>query len=372
MNFDFSDDIKAVREEAKRFLQNRCPPAVVRRVLDGAATFDKELWTEIGALGWLGAGIPEELGGAGIGYDALCVLAGEIGASLAPVPFSSSAYLAAEAIMLAGDEAQKRALLPEIASGESITTLALAEGPGNPDPAAIATTCRDGRLSGTKWPVPDGAIADHAVVVASDSLGSIGFYRVSLEGEGVERRTLPTIDPTRNYATLTLAGAPAQALRGNGEGWALVQQLLDRAAVFFAFEQVGGAEAALMMARDYALERYAFGRPIASFQAIKHKLADIYVAVELARAHAYYAAWALSHDARELASAASAARVAASQAYYLASRENIQIHGGMGFTWEMNCHLHYRRAKSLSILLGSESYWQDRLIGELEHAEAAE
>jgi acyl-CoA dehydrogenase len=372
VNFDFSDDIKAVREEARRFLQNRCPPAAVRRVLDGAISFDKDLWTEIGALGWLGAGIPDEMGGSGIGDDALCVLAGEMGASLAPVPFSSCAYLAAQAILLAGDDAQKHALLPKIASGASITTVALAEGPGNPSPAAIGVTYRDGRLSGTKWPVPDGAIADHAIVVAKDSEGKIGFYHVALDGEGVARHSLQTIDPTRNYATLTFTQAPARALRANGEGWELVSRLLDRAAVFFAFEQVGGAEAALMMARDYALERYAFGRSIASFQAIKHKLADMYVAVELARAHAYYAAWALSHDAPELASAASAARVAAGDAYYLATKENIQIHGGMGFTWEMNCHLYYRRAKSLSVLLGSSGFWRDRLIEELVQVEAAE
>jgi alkylation response protein AidB-like acyl-CoA dehydrogenase len=161
-------------------------------------------------------------------------------------------------------------------------------------------------------------------------------------------------------------------LLANRGGWAVVQKLLDRAAVFFAFEQVGGAEAALHMARDYALERYAFGRPIASFQAIKHKLADMYVSLELARAHAYYAAWAISNDAPELASAAAAARIAATDAYYMASKENIQIHGGMGFTWEMDCHLYYRRAKALALLLGSAGYWRNRLIGELQRAEAGE
>jgi alkylation response protein AidB-like acyl-CoA dehydrogenase len=371
VNFDFSDEVKMMRDEARRFLKDRCPPGVVRRALDGAVVYDKELWKEIAELGWIGVGIPEKFGGSGIGAEALCVLAGELGASLAPVPFSSSAYLAVEAILLAADDTQKRCLLPDVASGESIVTVALAEGPGNPSPGAVSTTYANGVLTGTKWPVPDGEVADQAIVVAKDRDGEIGFYATALDGEGVQRKTLKTIDPTRNYATLVFRGASATPLLANGKGWALVEELLDRAAVFLAFEQVGGAETALYMARDYAMERYAFGRSIASFQAIKHKLADMYVALELARAHAYYAAWAISSDALELAGAAAAARVAATDAYYLITKENIQIHGGMGFTWEMDCHLYYRRAKALALLLGSAGYWRDRLIGELEHEEAA-
>jgi alkylation response protein AidB-like acyl-CoA dehydrogenase len=372
VNFDFSDEVKSMRDGAKRFLKDRCPSRAVRQALDGAVVYDKALWDEIAALGWIGVGIPEEFGGSGIGTEALCVLAGELGAALAPLPFSSSAYLAAEAILLAGDDKQKRELLPTIGSGECIATVALAEGPGNPAPGAITTIYANGKITGTKWPVPDGSIADQAIVIAKDTSGEIGFYAVALEGGKVGRDTLKTIDPTRNYARLVFRDAPAMPLLANRGGWAVVQKLLDRAAVFFAFEQVGGAEAALHMARDYALERYAFGRPIASFQAIKHKLADMYVSLELARAHAYYAAWAISNDAPELASAAAAARIAATDAYYMASKENIQIHGGMGFTWEMDCHLYYRRAKALALLLGSAGYWRNRLIGELQRAEAGE
>src|SRR5271155_2722178 len=158
-----------MRDEARRFLKDRCPPKVVRRALDGAVVYDKDLWKEIAALGWIGVGIPEEFGGSGIGTEVLCVLAGEIGAALAPVPFSSSAYLAAEAILLAGDDAQKHELLPKIASGESIATVALAEGPGNPAPGAVNTTYANGTITGTKWPVPDGAVADQAIVVAKDA-----------------------------------------------------------------------------------------------------------------------------------------------------------------------------------------------------------
>src|SRR5258708_3292722 len=365
MNFDFSDDVKMMRDEARRFLQDRCPTKVVRRALDGEVSYDEDLWREIARLGWTGVAIPEEFGGSGIGAEAMCLLAGELGAALAPVPFSSSVYLGAQAILLAGDTAQKSDLLPAIAAGESIATLALAEGWGNPSEAAIKTEFRDGRIIGIKTPVPDGAVADLAIAVAKDTGGCVGLYAVPLKSNFVTAKALKTIDPTRNYASLEFRSAHAIPLHGNDGGWSLVQSLLDRAAVFIAFEQIGGAEACLTMGKNYALDRYAFGRPIASFQAIKHRLADMYVSLELGRAHSYYAAWAISHDAPELAIAAAAARVAAIDAYYLNAKENIQIHGGMGFTWEMDCHLYYRRAKMLALLLGSARYWRDRLIGEL-------
>jgi alkylation response protein AidB-like acyl-CoA dehydrogenase len=365
LNFDFSEEVKMMRDEAHRFLVDRCPAKVVRRALDGEIVYDRDLWGEIARLGWLGVGLPEEFGGSGIGSEAMCVVAGEIGASLAPIPFSSSAYLGAQAILYAGDNAQKSEMLPAIASGECIATLALAEGPGNPSEAAVKTEFRNGKITGLKTPVPDGATADLAIVVARDPGGRVGLYAVPLKSDAVDSKTLRTVDPSRNYASLEFRNAHAIPLLANGDGWSLVQSILDRAAAFVAFEQIGGAEACLTMARNYALDRYAFGRPIASFQAIKHRLADMYVTLELGRAHSYYAAWAISHDAPELTAAASAARIAAIDAYYLNSKENIQIHGGMGFTWEMDCHLYYRRAKMLALLLGSASYWRDRLIGEL-------
>jgi alkylation response protein AidB-like acyl-CoA dehydrogenase len=175
-----------------------------------------------------------------------------------------------------------------------------------------------------------------------------------------------TVDPTRSHGRIVLDGAPGEPLGGAGQGWALVERLLDRAAVLVAFEQIGGAQAALEMAREYALGRFAFGRQIASFQAIKHKLADMYVGVELARSNTYYGAWALNTDAAELPVAAAAARVAASEAYYQAAKENIQVHGGMGFTWEFDCHLHYRRAKLTGLVLGSARRWKDLLVSRLE------
>jgi len=365
MNFDFSDDLKLLRDQARRFLREHSPPRAVRQVLEGEATYDDKLWTEISRMGWLGAAIPEEFGGAGLGYEGLCVLAEELGAALAPVPVSSSIYLAGEAILLGGSDAQKQAWLPQIASGERIGTFALAEGQGNPDPARIRATVKGGRLTGSKLPVADGEIAHLAVVVAKGPAGEVGLHLVDLTAPGVTRERLKTIDPSRNHARLVFADAAAEPLAG-APGWGAVQTLLDRAAILVAFEQVGGAQACLDMAKTYAMERYAFGRPIGSFQAIKHKLADIYIATELARSNAYYGAWAIATDAAQLPVAAAAARVSATDAFERASKENIQTHGGMGFTWEADCHLYYRRAKLLSLSIGSPPFWKNRLIDELE------
>jgi alkylation response protein AidB-like acyl-CoA dehydrogenase len=189
--------------------------------------------------------------------------------------------------------------------------------------------------------------------------------------DGVAREELKTLDPTRGHARFTFRNARAERLGAAGQGWDLAEALLDRAAALIAFEQVGGAQACLEMATDYAKNRYAFARPIGSFQPIKHKLADMYVAIEVARANAYYAAWALSTDAAELKLAAAAARVAASEAYHLAAKENIQTHGGMGFTWEADCHLFYRRAKLLAVQAGAPALWKEKLVRQLELKNAA-
>jgi len=338
-------------------------------VLEGPEPYDKGLWSEIAAMGWTGAAIPEAYGGVGLGHLGLCVLAEELGSALAPVPFSSSVYLATEAILAGGSEAQKRAWLPKLASGAAIGTLALAEGAGKADVRRLRTAFRNGSLSGEKLPVPDGDVADLAIVVAHGERGPV-LALVNLTTTGVSRGCIETIDPTRSHARITFNEAPAELLGAPSEGEALLRRIQDRAAVLFAFEQVGGAQRSLQMARDYALERYAFGRPIGSFQAIKHKLADVYVATELARSNAYYGAWALALNAPELPVAAATARVCASEAFFLAAKENIQVHGGMGYTWEFDCHLYYRRAKLLSLALGSTRLWKDRLITQLETANA--
>jgi acyl-CoA dehydrogenase len=368
MNFDFSDDLKQLRDQARRFLTEQSPPKLVRQVLEGGESYGTALWRGMAEMGWLGAAIPEQYGGAGLGYEGLCVLAEELGRALAPVPFASSAYLATEALLLAGSDAQKRRLLPKLADGSAIGCLALAEGTGNPDPAGVRVCAIGGRLSGSKWPVMDGGIADFAIVVARDDAGEIALFLSDLTA--VARRDLTTVDPSRNHARIDFAGAEVERL-GSQKGWPLVQRLLERAAIMVAFEQVGGADASLEMARNYAQERYAFGRPIGSFQAIKHKLADVYVATELARSNAYYGAWALSADAAELPLAATTARVSATEAFNLASKENIQTHGGIGFTWDVDCHLYYRRSKQLALVLGSAPWWKHRLVELIEMRNAA-
>ena len=364
MNFDFSDEQKQLREEARRFLADRCPTTAVRAVLEGGQSYDKALWQGLAEMGFLGAAIPEEYGGVGLGHLELCVIAEELGRALAPVPMASSIYLAAEFLMVAGSDAQKSAWLPKLASGEAIGTFALAEGVGRVTEGAIKASVTGGKLSGTKVPVPDGDIADVAVVVARSG-GQVGLFLVDLNGPGVSREAVDSIDPSRSQARITFDGAPAEALGDAGEGWKIASDVLDRAAVLVAFEQVGGADRALEMGRDYALDRMAFGRQIGSFQAVKHILADMYVAATLARSNAYYGAWALSTGSPELAVAAATARVSATDAFQHCAKNNIQVHGGMGFTWAFDCHLFYRRSNALALGLGSKSTWEDLLIDRL-------
>jgi alkylation response protein AidB-like acyl-CoA dehydrogenase len=280
MNFDFSDDQKQLRDEARRFLTEKCPPKAVRAVIDGKAPYDRELWKGLADMGFLGVAIPEAFGGSGAGHLELCVIAEEMGRALAPVPFSSTVYLAAEALLLAGSDVQKQKWLPAIAQGNAIGTLALFEGSGNPSPKAIKLTAANGVLNGTKKPVADGAIADFAIVAArTGSTGrdsDIALFLVDLTSEGVEAKALTSIDPSRNQAEISFKNVKAEPLGAANEGWSILSQVLDRAAVLIGFEQVGGSDRALEMGRDYALDRIAFGRQIGSFQAVKHMLADMY------------------------------------------------------------------------------------------------
>src|ERR1700759_5571054 len=241
MNFDFSDDQKQLRDQARKFLTEKCPPKAVREVLDGKAPYDKALWKGLAEMGFLGVAIPEKFGGAGAGHRELCVIAEEMGRVLAPVPFSSTVYLAAEALLIAGSDAQKQKWLPTIASGEAIGTLALFEGTGNPSPEAIQLAVDGGALNGTKKPVADGAIADFAVVAARTGSGGresdISLFLVDLKGGGVEVKEWTNLDPTRGQAEITFRNCKAEPLGAAGEGWSLLTQVLDRAAVLTAFEQ---------------------------------------------------------------------------------------------------------------------------------------
>ena len=366
MNFDYTDDQKALKEEARRFLTAASPLTVARAVLENPGDgYDTALWGRIVEQGWCGATIPEAYGGLGLGYVELCALAEELGRAVAPVPFASSIYFFAEALKLAGCEEQKSQLLPLVASGELIGTLAVSEGAGVLTDARIAAKVSCGKLSGTKLPVADGMAAARAIVLAKGEDG-LSLYLVDLRGEGVTRQAVSNIDPTRGAASISFDGASVEPLGEVGKGLQTLKSIQERGAILLAFEQLGGADRCLEMARDYALERYAFGRPIGSYQAIKHKLADVFVKNEVARANAYYGAWALSTDASELPVAAAAARVAGSAAYWLASKEMIQTYGGIGVTWEADCHFFYRRARHLGLVIGAPREWKRRLADGLE------
>ncbi|WP_300392745.1 acyl-CoA dehydrogenase family protein [Henriciella sp.] len=361
MNLDFSDEQKQLRDQVRRFLGENCPPSVVRNILEGEPDHDAGLYRGLAELGVLGAAIPEEYGGVGLGHLELCVVAEELGRVLAPVPVASSIYLTAECLMQAGSEEQKSEWLPRLAAGEAIGCFALNEGRGRMRAEKVSARFENGKLTGVKAPVADGAIADVAIVAAREAEG-VTLCLVDLKADGVSREALESIDPTRAQTRLSFDGVPASRIGGAGDGWHIASQVMDRAAILIGFEQLGGADRALEMARDYALERMAFGRQIGSFQAIKHMLADMYVSATLARSNCYYGAWALATSAAELPVAAATARVSATTAFQHCAKNNIQTHGGMGFTWEYDCHLYYRRSNALALALGSLSTWESLLI----------
>ncbi len=370
MNFDYTDEQKMLKDAARRFLSVHCTVERVRAVLDNPAkSYDELLWKSMGTQGWFGAAIPERYGGLGLGRVELCAVAEELGRVIAPVPFASTVYFLAEALMLAGNEEQKARYLPQIAAAELIGCLGTSEAPGPFTASRMEARVDRGKLTGKKIPVTD--VAGLAVVAAKEN-GQPGLFLVDLaRSAGVTRESLTTLDPTRGAAQITFSGAPAERLGAPGEGMSLLEAIMDRAAVLLAFEQLGGADRSLEMARMYALERHAFGRAIGSYQAIKHKLAEMYVKNELARSNAYYGAWALESSTADLPLAASAARVAASEAFWFAAKENLQTHGGMGFTWEVDCHLYYRRSRQLALVAGAPKLWKERLVSQLERRDAA-
>lgn len=366
MDFDFSEEQIALGDQARRMLAQQGALAAARAVMDGGLRMDGALWARIADLGWPGVTIPERHGGLGLGHLALCVIAEELGRSLAPTPFSSSIYLAAEGLMIAGSEELQALWLPQLASAEIVGTIAIAEGRDAAEPDRLGTRFENGSLYGAKTAVPDGMDATIALVLAQDMAHSgATLVLADLTGPGVTRDEVRTVDPSRGHAEIRFDGCPATPLGEPGQGWAIWNRLRDRAAILFGFEAIGGARACLDMAIDWAKERHSFARPIGSYQAIKHNLADMFVGIELARSNAYYGAWALSTDAPQLTSAAAATRTAAADAYWRAARENLHIHGGMGVTHESDCHLHYRRAKLLSLNLGSLRFWRDRLVDEI-------
>jgi len=366
MNLDFSEEQKAAGEQVQRLLTGHSGLASARRALDGRESFDRRLWAELGRAGWLGATIPEAFGGQALGYETLCCIAQEVGRSMAAIPFGVSAVLVTDALVRGGADAQRATYLPQLARGERIGALAFVEGNGALRAASGGCVFADGRLTGVRTGVSDGMSADFFLVLARSD-GQPGLYLVEGTAAGLYREPQQGIDPAHAPARLRLQGVIADPLPGL-IGWSALERLLDRAAVLVAFEQVGAADAALEMATNYARSRYAFGRLIGSFQSLKHKLADVYVANELARANAYYGAWALESEAPTLPLAAAAARVSATEALERASRELIQTHGGIAVTWEHDAHLFYRRAQHLALMLGGLREWQYRLVAQLARA----
>lgn len=359
MDFDFSSDDKMVQDQISRFLRDKCDFTVFRSVLEGDEPYAEAVWRGLSEMGVQGSAISGDYGGVDAGYLTLCLAARELGAHLAPVPFSSSIYLAAEAISRYGSELQKETWLPKLAAGQVIGTLAVSESVLEPTSDSIATTFANGKLTGVKLIVPHGLVADVAIVLAKTDEG---LSLVLTELENSKREKVDTVDPTMASATIEFSEVDAQVLGSAHDGWAAISDIYNRAAVLYAFEQIGGAEQALQMAVNYAKERFAFGRPIGSFQALKHMMADMYVALKLAESNCYYAAWALQNDTDDLDLAAATARVSATQAFQLCARDNIQVHGGMGFTWEFDCHLYYRRSNYLTLIIGGLSTWEDKLV----------
>ena len=364
MNFDFSEEQKLLQKASRDFLEANCTPPRVREIFESDTPYDEPLWRGAAEMGWQGAALPESVGGAGFGHLELALIAEEVGRAIAAIPFAPSVYLATEALLLAGDDASNAKHLPALASGDCIGTFAIAERMGQADASGIETTLSRGKLSGCKIAVPYGDVADIAVVVAKQQ-GKVVPVLVDLAGAGVKRHAVESFDPAVSQATIEFEAAPAKRLGALADGRRLVEDLRDRAAILLAFEQLGAAQRCLDIAVDFARQRYAFGRPIASFQAVKHKLADMFTAVELARSNCYYGAWALSTGAEELPVAACLARISASEAFQQCAEENLQIHGGVGFTWEYDCHLFLRRAMFQGALLGSARDWKRTLVRRL-------
>ena len=364
MNFDFSDDAKAMREAARRFLDDNAGPAAARRSMNGDAPYDAALWRAVVDLGWTAARVPEAHGGVGLSAEESCVLAEEAGRSLAPIPLTSTLAVT-EALLLAGSPEQQARWLPGIADGSVIGCAGWGEA-NAASPLGAVLTVRDGRLSGVKSPVADALGATLALVTARGA-GGVQLYLLDLAAPGVTVAPVATLDLVRRSAMVTLDNAAVEPL-GDADAY---QGWLDRAAVLAAFEALGTAAAAMGMTVAYAKDRIAFGQKIGRYQGVKHKCADMYIKLELARAHALHGAWAMSADAVELRQAASAARVASLDALAFAAEETVQLHGGIGFTWESDCQFYYRRNRQLASALGSRGWWADRLVRALERRNSA-
>ncbi|HEX2942312.1 MAG TPA: acyl-CoA dehydrogenase family protein [Rhodopila sp.] len=371
MQFSFTSEQEEFRSVLRRFLEEKSPPTLVRRLMETDAGWDRAAWRDLNQqLGLAAIHIPETYGGQGFSFIELGIVLEEMGRALLCAPYFSSTVLAATAIMNAATEAQKRDLLPPIAAGDIIATLACTEPNGQWDAggvAATATPVSGGfRLQGVKSFVVDGHTADQIIVLArrpgSSGPDGLSFFIVPGDAPGLTRRALKVLDPTRKLAMLTFDAVEATLLGEEGAAAAPFARTMTQAAVCLANEMVGGAEKLRVSALDYANLRVQFGRAIASFQSMKHKQADMLLDVELAKSAAYHAASAAADDDPDLPAVASLAKAAASEAYMQTAIHTIQIHGGIGFTWDNDTHLWFKRAKASEVFLGDPAYHREQMM----------
>jgi len=365
MNFAFSEEQEELRKMVRSFLESKSAETAVREQMETENGFDPAVWSQMaGEMALQGLAIPEAYGGQGFSFIELGVVLEEMGRALLCAPYFSSVVLAANALLESGDEDAKKTHLPGIASGETIATLATTEPSGRWDEAGITMEAKgsgkDWKLSGTKSFVLDGHTAGLIIVAARTGKG-VSLFAVKGDAAGLTRTALSTMDQTRKQAKLEFADVAATLIGNEGDGGRILASVNDLAAVALAAEQVGGAQKVLEMAVQYAKDRIQFGRPIGSFQAIKHKCADMLLEVESAKSAAYYGMWCAAEKSDELPSVASLAKAYCSEAYFHAAAENIQIHGGIGFTWEHPAHLYFKRAKSSELLFGDPTYHREQL-----------
>ena len=371
MKFSFTDEQQEFRSVVRRFMENKSPPKDVRLLMETDSGCDTEVWRQLsGDLGLTAVHIPESYGGQGFGVSELAIAVEEMGRVLLCAPYFASSVLAATVILQAGSEAQKLSLLPAIASGKTIAAFAFTEESGRWDAESVTLTATPVsgkyRLDGTKSFVLDGHTADLIVVLARSpgSKGADGLSLFTIQGNanGIRRQRLETMDPTRKLARIEFASVEADLLGQDGAAYGPVQATLDVAAICLANEMVGGAEKLREQALEFANMRYQFGRPIASFQSLKHKAADMLMEIELAKSAAYCAAAAADEGDPELPALASIAKAAAAEAYMNTAVHAVQIHGGIGFTWDNDTHLWFKRAKSSEVFLGDPAYHRERLM----------
>ncbi len=371
MDFAFSPEQEMLRETARKFLADECSPSLVRKMMEDATGITPDLWQKIAGLGWLGLIYPEEYGGAGGSFVDLTVVLEEMGRVIFPGPYFSTLLLGGLAILEGGSEIQKKTWLPRIAAGEARATLAWVEPDGAWGASGITLPAKKDRggfvLTGTKLFVPDAHTADALVVAArtaSDPEAGVTLFLVPRESPSVTVTLLPTMDQTRKLCevTFTVTRVPAEAILGEvGRGWSILQRVLDRATAGLCAEMCGGAQKVLEMSTEYVKVRRAFGRPIGAYQAIKHKCADMLLLTENAKSITYYAAWAVSEDVPQATLAASMAKAYTSDAYRRVASDAIQVHGGIGFTWEHDLHLYLKRAKGSEVTFGDATYHRERV-----------